>query len=86
MPEDKIIDKRIRASEFVQDCAFKRFRVVANPGLLGVIKDIKEDLFDGDELGEPVCLLITGKDKRDLCVRGICPFKQILEKLKNREE
>jgi hypothetical protein len=42
MPQD---DRRyIKASEYKQDCMFKRFRARANPGLLGVIKDIKEDL------------------------------------------
>jgi len=86
MPQN---DRRyIKASEYKQDCMFKRFRARANPGLLGVIKDIKEDLLNMDELGEPVCLLIEGKQThgRDLCVRGICPFFNIDKRLKELEE
>jgi hypothetical protein len=86
MPQN---DRRyIKASEYKQDCMFKRFRARANPGLLGVIKDLQEDLQNKDEMGEPVCLIVEGKQAhgRDLCVRGICPFFSIDKRLKELEE
>ena len=78
----------IKSSEYKQDCMFKRFRVRANPGILGVVKDIQEDFLNKDELGEPVCLIIEGRQPygRDHCVRGICPFFNIEKRLRELEE
>ena len=67
---------------------FKRFRARANPGILGVVKDLQEDLLNKDELGDPVCLLVEGRQPagRDLCVRGICPFFNMEKRLRELEE
>jgi len=76
----------IKSSEFVQDCVFKRFRPKANPGILGVVKDLKEDFLEEENIGECICLLQTGDKNRSTCVRGICPLWILMRGLKELKE